>query len=506
MVDGTQNGLAIVGGGISGLSAAIAAIENGQDPSQIHIYEASGRLGGKIQNAEINDKTVNAGAEFIDSNSRMLDLCNKLGVKLIRSEDQNALNFQGPDGRAIADKDFFEAYAPIEQRIFQDKQKIAAEPDGEVARQLNALSFEDYMRVLGASVQIQKERSVFQVFKDWFTGNKNRVAPDIIEAAIAAYSAEVGQPSRNISALQFVHEASSQPQEFLASDCAYRVEGGTEQIIHAAKAYLIAHGVKEENFHLNAKLDSVAKTGNTFSLSFADPQLGTIQTNKVVMALPSYALSKVQGLSSLGISERTQATLAQTQYTNNVKFMVSLKPGVQLPNANFFSNDGFQSWRPESGVMTFLANADKLGNRENSKELVMRCLEKYAEAHGVKAADIFDVSPGNLVFNNPGKSPCYATPRVSQALALEGLRTDFSHLASGASVVGTFIPDKNGSIGFMDCGVGSAQANIRELYEPEKQRPLWLEQTLNKTPAEPSSLVDSVGKNTDATGGRGAFS
>ena len=493
MNDATKNGLAIVGGGISGLTSAIVALENGQDPSQIHIYESSDRLGGKIQNGSINGHMVNMGAEFIDSNSPIMNLCNKLGVALERSQDQNALNFQGPDGRAIADKDFFEAYAPIEHRIFHDKQEIAQNPDGELARQLNALSFEDYMHVLGSSVRIESERSAWQVLTDWFTGNKNRVNPDIIEAAITAYSAEVGQPPNNISALQFVHEASSQPQEFLASDCAYRVEGGTENIIHAAKAYLIDHGVKEENFHTGAKLDSVAKTGSTFALSFNDPAIGTVQTDKVVMALPAYGLSQVQGLSSIGLSEKAQATIAQAQYTNSVKFMVTVKPETKLPNANFFSNAGFQCWQPDPQTMTFLANADKLGKTENSKELIIRCLEKYAEAHGKKAEELFDISPGNLAFNNPGKSPCYATPRVGQAIALEGLRSDLGNLASGASVVGTFIPGKNGKVGFMDCGVASAQSNISELYTPEKQRPFWLEQTLAKAPpsySQPSVLAD----------------
>jgi cytochrome c1 len=501
--------MAIIGGGISGLSAAISAIENGQDPKKIHIYEGSKRLGGKIQNADLNGKTVNAGAEFVDTDSPLVALCLKLGVGLVKSEDQQAVNFQLPDGQLVEGSQFFKAYTPIAHQIIHHKQELADHPNGLLAQQLNKMTFKQYMDTLCASVPVVAERSVFDIIKDWFTGNPNRVNPDVVAAATAAYSSEVGQPPENICALQFVHEASSTPGEFLHSDCGYRVQGGTEAIITAAKNYLMSAGMSEDQFHLNNTLQSVDKLGDNYALSFVEKDTPKVIANKVVMALPAYGLAKIEGLSNLGISEKAQQMLGDIQYTNNVKFMVTVKPDTVIPNANFFSNQGFQSWRPEPDVMTFLVNAQDLGKDERPNELVARCLDTYARAHGKSIHDIFDTSTGNIILNNPGKSPCYATPAPGMALALHTLHHELAELGQGVSVVGTFLPGPHGEIGFMDCGVASAAKATSEMLSEQKQRPKWLEQTLGKftrpVPVE-SGLTNQANAEPSAAAGRGFFS
>jgi hypothetical protein len=92
-----------------------------------------------------------------------------------------------------------------------------------------------------------------------------KVDQKIIDTAIGTYCAEGGRDKEKISALMFVNEASSELGSFLESDCAYRVKGGTEELIKALRVYLQAKGV---NFETNAKLQKVSKAGEKFHLDF----------------------------------------------------------------------------------------------------------------------------------------------------------------------------------------------------------------------------------------------
>ena len=89
-------GIAFLGAGITSLSAAIRAIENGADPKSIVIYEASNRTGGKIQTGYLADGThVNMGAEFIDSDhTRLIARAQELGVQLVDSNNLDNEHFQ----------------------------------------------------------------------------------------------------------------------------------------------------------------------------------------------------------------------------------------------------------------------------------------------------------------------------------------------------------------------------------------------------------------------------
>ncbi len=478
MENSAQNsGLAIIGGGISGLTSALEATEQGVPGEQIHIYEASGRLGGKIRSAKLGDKIINAGAEFIDSNSQMTDLCRKLGVNLIATGEQSDNTFQKPNGYVMTNDEFFKAYAPIARQIKRHKDAVAKNPMGIEAQRLNSLSLLDYMQLLAKEVEVNEDRSWLKRTWDWITQNDNRVDADVLAATAQAYASEVGQPPENINALQFVSEASPDPTRFLASDCGYRVEGGTEKVIDALKAKLEQKGV---HIHLNTSIDSVARENGKPVLHFTDPNIPAAKADKLVVGLPTYAICKLKGIEDF-IGPDAKQILSETQYTNNVKFTIALKPGTQVPDTNLFSNRGFQCWSSDAGTMTFLANAESL-QTQSPAELIDKCLDAYAQIMGKRSDQIFDRTPGNIVFSNPGKSPCYATPRPEQAIALQQLAQKLEQLPNDIGVVGTFIPGPHGQIGFMDCGVLSAKQRALSMNSPEPQRAQWLENILSRQP------------------------
>ena len=70
------------------------------------------------------------------------------------------------------------------------------------------------------------------------------------------------------------------------------------------------------------------------------------------------------------------------------------------------------------GVMTFLANADKLGTGENTKELLTRCLDTYAKAHGKRIDEVFDTGLSNGFTCNHDSTTMDGTTCYLQAIYL----------------------------------------------------------------------------------------
>jgi monoamine oxidase len=471
-----QSELAIVGGGITGLSAAYYAIKKGVPPSSINIYEATHRAGGKIKSSTLRDGTlVNEGAEFIDSEQEQLRaLCAELNVPLKASDDQGKMLFQRRDGTVMKDEQFFPQYEPIGAVIRQHKAELARNPNSALAQRLNGMSMDQYIDMLQQQVEAKPNRNFFEKLLDAITFKQNRVSPEITEMVKHAYMSEAGQMAGNISALQFINEASNEPGSVLASDCAFRVEGGTEKIIEALKAKLEAQGV---TFHANAKVEKVGKEANgDIRLQFAGEGQAPVTSKKAIMALPAYALSQVQGLEQLGLSPEASALVSQTQYTNSMKFTVKVKGDV--PQANFFGK-GFQSWTAGPGQMTFLCNAEDVSSGKISAPQFMRqCMEQYAKANGTTAEQMFERGPGSVVLTNPGKgSGCYASPAPNQLMALEKFGSSMDSLAANnIGIAGSFLPKRSESgleIGFMECGLNSAQNTVDLMMQPEKNQTKW---------------------------------
>lgn len=81
---------AVLGGGLSGLAAAhrlaeltrnAAGTTHAAPPPEIHLYEASGRLGGLVQTEAIGDYVIERGADsFITNKPGAINLCRRLGL------------------------------------------------------------------------------------------------------------------------------------------------------------------------------------------------------------------------------------------------------------------------------------------------------------------------------------------------------------------------------------------------------------------------------------------
>jgi oxygen-dependent protoporphyrinogen oxidase len=71
----------VVGGGITGLSAAHQLVESGRD-LELVLLEAGDRLGGKLQPLDLDDLTIEGGADsFVVRKPWAVDLCRRMGLE-----------------------------------------------------------------------------------------------------------------------------------------------------------------------------------------------------------------------------------------------------------------------------------------------------------------------------------------------------------------------------------------------------------------------------------------
>lgn len=438
----------VVGGGLSGLTAAKRLADAGY---KVDVFEGGDRVGGKIRLVTNQQGfAADTAAEFIDSDhGRLADICKELNIPVIKSLDSLESTYALADGRILSDAQFNATYRPISRQVIRDKKIIAGDPSGARARHLDSTSTSQYLRDLADNVK--DERSFFLRL---FTA-KPAFDPYILRAAEQGYSAESGRPADQISGLQFLHEAAgTQDTLLLHSDCAFRVEGGTQRLTDALRADLEAKGA---TFHFNSKTDEISKQDGKFRLGFENGNATPASFDQVVLGVQAHDMANIRGLEAVGLGAADQDALRQLQYSHSTKITVKTKAPVPA-DGFLMSSEGYQSWGRGTGEVVFLIG-DDLPNRYKPQELMSRVLNDYAAKHGTTADRLFDAS--QFAYNGPNvQKPCYASPSQGQALKLQRLSDTFDYMAEqGVGVAGTYVPRHtadNRACGFMFQGVESA--------------------------------------------------
>ena len=116
--------LVIVGGGITGLSAAHRAVEIARERGlalELTLIEARERLGGSIASERVDGFLVEAGPDsFLSEKPWALALCRRLGVedRLVRTDDRFREGLRVARGRLHPLPDGFQLLAPTALRPF----------------------------------------------------------------------------------------------------------------------------------------------------------------------------------------------------------------------------------------------------------------------------------------------------------------------------------------------------------------------------------------------------
>ncbi|HVK79003.1 MAG TPA: FAD-dependent oxidoreductase, partial [Verrucomicrobiae bacterium] len=137
--------VAIIGGGLAGLVALDALTAAGVEA---HLYEARGRLGGRVLTANnLPEKGLNIedGGNLINTDhDDMLALAKRFGIALIDRKPMAAHSRYVADGRLLGDAELIEDLRAIAAQIAKDAAALDADYDS-VAPKLDAMSVTAYL-------------------------------------------------------------------------------------------------------------------------------------------------------------------------------------------------------------------------------------------------------------------------------------------------------------------------------------------------------------------------
>lgn len=268
--------VAIVGGGMAGLSAARTLKNAG---AKFQIYEASKRTGGRMWTARDlmgPGLTTELGGEFIDSmHTDILDFVKEFELELIDTEAaeeavliRDAFFF---NGRHYSLADMIEAFQPVATRIRVDMER-AGDPSyrdaNPTATTLDRMSLSTYLDSIGASGALREMLDV-------------------------AYVTEYGLDADDQSALNIIYLIGTEPgtlELFGESDERYKVRGGNDQLVQRLAAEV------SDCIHLEHRLEAVSRPGDHYVLTFAGPNGSPmeVKADTVIMTIPFTLLRDVQ--------------------------------------------------------------------------------------------------------------------------------------------------------------------------------------------------------------------
>lgn len=480
---------AVLGGGISGLISAYELAKQGID---VTVIEGSPRLGGHIHTHRGATETglfFEAGAELVDTNHTALrKTLQELGIGLVDSSHSTKGDFFHSGAQVRSDAEMLEAYKPLAAKL-QELQSWLRTPDGQwtdFARDLDSISMDtllDYYVAAGDAPQW-----VVTMFKQ-------------------SYSGEIGRDPKELSAVAFLDTVGTDVKRGLElygdSDEAYRVQNGTDSIIHTLEAKLKEMGV---NFKMQEQVTGLENAANGEGIIVHSTGSQT-QYDYVVSALPLTALRHVSGIENLGLSQDQVAAIKDTNYSTIVKFALETKgkPWLDIRasdgsggNGTIYTDGTFQTaWVSSEGqpsdnlddpnansMVTFFVGGEN--SQLPVEELIARAKQEYAAIVGKPVSEVFTNSAPVVADWSKQATGCYGASGPGQYTRLQSMREQ-SH--PSFSMVGEFVPfptERGCNVGFMNNGADSAQREaaraVDMLVQRAREKALSQQQPLYVTP------------------------
>ena len=272
--------VAIIGGGVAGLTAAYRLLAAGGKPV---LFEASNRWGGRMFTVYdfYKGMFVELGGEFVDTGHEDLqNLAKEVGVEMQNLTAEGGEDLYFFKSQFHTPKDMIDpatktgAFAPIAKQIAEDADKLTDKNDNWTAhaRKLDNVSMKAYL--------------------EQFRGKTDDWAIDLLDVA---YNIEFGLLTEDQSSLAMVDiiatDMSKPYQMFGESDEKYRIKGGSSALINALVDKLKDKIEMKQGWALSA-LDY---KGGQIVLGFDAP--GGPQTQSfdaVILTLPFTKLRQVQ--------------------------------------------------------------------------------------------------------------------------------------------------------------------------------------------------------------------
>lgn len=330
--------IAIAGGGIAGLSAALTLADKGYGST---IYEASTeRVGGRMHSDNSgywsNSQVSEFCGELIDTDHttirHLAQRFNLPTVDLIAAQPNGSTDtnwfLNGYYSSDQADKDF----QPI-HNILQG--------------QVQATGYPTTYRVhTDAGIQFDN-MTVYDWIEQYAGGHGSRMG----RLLDAAYNEEYGAETTDQAALNLIYLLGFQASPgnfsiFGKSDERYHIAGGNQQLPETIARYL-----GYQNIKLGWALQAIkANADGTVALSFTTPGKKTTVTADHVILCMSFSVLRTLDYSGAGFDTRKQTAITQLGSGRNSKLQLQFASRYWntqgpwgLSNGNVYSDNGFQN-------------------------------------------------------------------------------------------------------------------------------------------------------------------
>jgi len=368
--------IAIIGAGISGLSAAFRLNSLNKDNKtgiEIDLFEKSSRAGGNISTKVENGYVIEEGADsFITSKPWGIDLCKKLGIEknLISTNDSNRKTYVYFDNKLNELPEGFFLMAPSNIEAFNKspfftndgKKRILQELDIAPRPDDSDESLESFvLRRFGRELL---EKVAQPLIGGIYTGDPGRLSIKAVLPEFFNMEREYGSVIKGINK-KYGSSGISKTESGARYGLFVSFEKGLSVLITS-----IIDAIPEVNIHYNACVDKVVKSGEKWLL---ETETGKeIETDAVIMSGPSFVSSELLNNTDQNLSD----LLNEIKYESSIVVNMVLEKekcaglpkgfGVVIPNtermniiACSFSSHKFPNRTPENyeTIRCFLGGA-----------------------------------------------------------------------------------------------------------------------------------------------------
>src|SRR2546423_4538555 len=348
--------IAIVGGGIAGLNAALTLADKGVAAT---VYEASTRFGGRMHSDSgywADGQVSEFCGELIDTGHMTIrHLAQRFGLPTVDltaaqpngTEDTNWFlgDYYSPDD---ADKDFQPIHQALQDQVQQTSYPTTFFTHTDAGIRFDQMSVYDWI-----------------ANENFVAGGHNSRMGRLLDAA---YNEEYGAETTDQAALNLMYLLAYQASPgnfsiFGASDERFHIAGGNEQLPAA-----IARSLGDAHLKRGWAMQSIAANADgTVSLSFSTPgKPQTVTADHVILCM-SFSVLRTLDYSGAKFDPLKQTAITQLGSGRNSKLQLQFAnrywntPGLWgLSNGNVYSDLGIQNaWdvtRGQSGASGILVN------------------------------------------------------------------------------------------------------------------------------------------------------
>lgn len=462
----TSPRIAVIGGGISGLSAAMTLKDAGYAAT---VYESTGRVGGRMHSNTSswqNGQTSEWCAEFIDTGHKtILQMAQRFGLA---TTDFLQAQPSGSDDTLY----LLNSYYPQTQ-FYDDFRPVYST----LKSQIQAIGSNTTYNTINSSGQFFDAMNLYQWIENYVPGGHGSKLGALLDSA---YNQEFGLDSFEQSSLNLITVLGYQVKPgkvsiYGKSDQRYGIVGGNEALPQAIAAQIGLSAIK-----LNQRLTAISKNlDGSFTLTFSSgSSTATVVADRVIMTIPFSVLRGIN-YSAAGFDSLKKTAITSLGYGTNSKLSLQFSQRYWngsgpwgTGNGNIYTDLPFQNaWdstrgRPGStGILTAFTGGSLGAAFASQSPYTNTGISNYVKTF---LSQLEKVWPGVSTFYNgsatlstPWSDPnllgsysCWKVGQYTLFAGYEGARQNRCHFA-GEHCSGLFQ-------GFME---GGAQEGIRAANE-----------------------------------------